>query len=207
LAHELNRLERFNQIADRFRTIGPSSVQSRSRSPTFVATLRLLRCCLFYFRLIYNEWFVTIEILDRLGVTLLASLNVRPCQHVEASLTSSSQCPRALDGPAHAREDLRAREPPGEGPGGSEFDQNRAYFREPGLLESEASTLAVASHTGRAVSGTDSALRLRAPSRLACAAWQTVVVHSRAATRYPPPTRTRPVGGAEPAKAHQGCSL
>ncbi len=59
MTHELHRLERFNQIADRFRTIGPSSVLCRSGSHSFVATLRLLRCCLFYFRLIYNEWFVT----------------------------------------------------------------------------------------------------------------------------------------------------
>ena len=59
LTHELHRLERFNQIAYRFRTIGPSSVLCRSGSHTFVATLCLLRCCLFYFRLIYNEWFVT----------------------------------------------------------------------------------------------------------------------------------------------------
>ena len=59
LTHELHRLEHFNQIAYRFRTIGPSSVLCRSGSHTFVATLCLLRCCLFYFRLIYNEWFVT----------------------------------------------------------------------------------------------------------------------------------------------------
>jgi hypothetical protein len=59
LTHELHRLERFNQIAYRFRTIGPSSVLCRSGSHTFVAKLHLLRCCLFDFRLIYNEWFVT----------------------------------------------------------------------------------------------------------------------------------------------------
>ncbi len=59
LTHELHRLERFNQIADQFRTISPSLVLCRSGSHTFVATLRLLRCCLFYFRLIYNEWFMT----------------------------------------------------------------------------------------------------------------------------------------------------
>ena len=56
---ELLRLEHFNQIAYRFRTIGPSSVLCTSGSHTFVATLCLLQCCLFYFRLIYNEWFVT----------------------------------------------------------------------------------------------------------------------------------------------------
>ncbi len=61
LTHKLHRLEHFNQIADLFRTIGPSSVLCRSGSHTFVATLclLLLRCCLFYFRLIYNERFVT----------------------------------------------------------------------------------------------------------------------------------------------------
>jgi hypothetical protein len=56
LTHELHRLERFNQIADRFRTIGPSC---RSGSHIFVATYFFVLCCLFYFRPIYNEWFVT----------------------------------------------------------------------------------------------------------------------------------------------------
>ena len=62
LTHELHRLERFNQIADWFRTIGPSSVLCRSGSHTL--SLHCVFCdvvcwTLFYFRLIYNEWFVT----------------------------------------------------------------------------------------------------------------------------------------------------
>jgi len=36
-----------------------------------------------------------LKVLDLLGVTLPASLNVRPCQHVEASLTSSSHSCRS----------------------------------------------------------------------------------------------------------------
>ncbi len=69
LTHELHRINRFNQIADRFRTIGPSSVPCRSGSHTLVATLRLLQCCSLYFRLIHNEWFVTKKIQSSLSNT------------------------------------------------------------------------------------------------------------------------------------------
>ncbi len=62
LTHELHRLERFNQIADRSRRLGllvhPQFYADQALTPS---PLHCVFCdgCLFYFRLIYNEWFVT----------------------------------------------------------------------------------------------------------------------------------------------------
>ncbi len=108
MTHELHRLERFNEIADRFRTIGPSSVLCRPGSHTFVATSRLLRCWLFYFRLIYNDGFVTKS--SRSSWSNTAGVLKRTCQHVEASLTSSSQRLRcAAHGYEHVQGAARTR--------------------------------------------------------------------------------------------------
>ncbi len=92
LTHELHRLERFNQIAGRFRTIGPSSVLTLTPWSLHGVFCNVV-CSILDLSIMHGSW---LNGLDLLGVTLAGVLKrTRTCQHVGASLTSSSHSCRS----------------------------------------------------------------------------------------------------------------